>query len=193
MNTPSELEIWRAAWKTSPAERSIKSLDLHLEYRRQERRLRIRYIFNAVFAVLLICLAAVDLHSHHRLEVLIWALVVWITTLGATAFNIWNWRTLWKAADKSVLDYASTFEKQCLASLRAVWFTYSFLAVQLAIAVPWLTLDFWRHELAAVPYMLSMGFLAVLSIAFIVSCRRMRSRALLDLKQIEEFRRDLEA
>lgn len=191
MNTPSELEVWRAVWKTPSAEKSVKPFDLHSSYRRQERRLRIRYVSNAIFAVVLICLAALVLRSNPRLEVLIWALVVWITTLGATAFNVWNWRILWRAADQSVLDYAGAFRKQCLASLRTVRFGYSFLALQLAITVPWLTLDL-RHGLPLGRYAFSMGFLALFSVAFVLSFRKTRSRALLDLKQIEEFRRELE-
>jgi len=189
--TPSELEAWRAAWKTPPAEKSVKTFDVRSSYRQQERRLRIRYVSNAIFAVALICLAAVVLRGNPRLEVLIWALVVWITTLGATAFNVWNWRILWRAADQSVLDYAAAFEKQCRASLRAVRFGYFFLAVQLAITVPWLTLDL-RHGLPLGRYAFSMGFLAVFSAAFIVSFRKARSRTLLDLSHIKEFRHGLE-
>ena len=191
MNTPSELEVWRAAWKTPPAEKSAKPFDLRSEYKRRERRLRIRYVFNSIFAVMLICLAAVVLHGNPRLEVLIWALVVWITTLGATAFHLWNWRMLWNAAGHSVLDYANVFENQCRASLRAVRFGYFFLVVQLAITVPWLTLDL-RHGLPIGRYAFSIGFLVVFSGAFVLSFRKTRSRALLDLKQIEEFRRELE-
>ena len=48
-----------------------------------------------------------------------------------------------KVAGRSVRDYADIYERRSLATLRAMRFGYWFLALQLTIAVPCLTVDFF--------------------------------------------------
>jgi hypothetical protein len=96
---------------------------------------------------------------------------------------------LWKTAGESVLDYADVYEKRCIATLRSVRFGYAFLALQLAIAVPWLTWDFTRREISPARYAFSMGVLAALTVAFMGWFRRSRRRAVRELIEVTEFRR----
>jgi hypothetical protein len=191
MNSESELDRWRSAWTTGAHVEVAAPFDLSAAHRRQERRLRIHYILNVVVAIVLIVFAALVLRRNPRAEVLAWAVVVWLTTLGSTAFYVWNWRALWRTTAKSVLDYADMCETRCTATLRAVHFGYAFLALQFAIAAPWLTWDFAHRQILAVRYAFCLALLGTLTVAFIIWFRRSRQRALLELTQIKEFRRAL--
>jgi len=191
MNSESELDRWRSAWTSGVRAEVPAPFDLTAAHRRQERRLRIHYILNMVVAVALIVFAALVLRCNPRAEVLVWAVVVWLTTLGSTAFYIWNWRALWRTAAKSVRDYADVCETRCIATLRAVRFGYAFLALQFAIAAPWLTWDFARGQIFAARYAFCLVLLGTLTVGFIVWFRRSLQRALLELTQIKEFLRAL--
>jgi hypothetical protein len=191
MNSESELDRWRSAW-TSGAQMEVPApFDLTAAHRRQESRLRIHYVLNIVVAVALIAFASLVFRGNPRAEVLLWAVVVWLTTLGSTVFYVWNWRALWRTATKSVLDYADVCETRCIATLRAVRFGNAFLALQFAIAAPWLTWDFAHRQILAGRYAFCLALLGTLTVAFIISFRRSRQRALLELTQIKEFRRAL--
>jgi hypothetical protein len=189
VNTESEIKMWRAAWKEAPTE-TVEAYDFHSEHNRQQRWLRVRHIFGLVFAALLIGYAAYVLHNDFRAEVLAWAVVVWITTLLVTAFSVWNWRGLWSASALSVQEYVDAYERRNLAMLRAIRFGYWFLALQLSITVPWLTIDFLRHQTSVRQYAMSMGFLCVFSAAFVAWFRHSRLKASRELKQVEVFRQD---
>jgi len=91
-------------------------------------------------------------------------LVVWITTAGATAFPIWNWRTLWDTSGQAVLGYAASQQCQCHAVLRAVRFGYAFPAIQDAISIPWLTWDFLRGNLPLGSFIASLLSIAALTV-----------------------------
>ena len=82
-------------------------------------------------------------------------------------------------------------ETRCIATLRAVRFGYAFLALQFAIAAPWLTWDFARRQIFAARYAFCLVLLGTLTVAFIIWFRRSRQRVLLELTQIKEFRRAL--
>jgi hypothetical protein len=191
VNTESELEVWRTAWKKpAPAEaQSVHSF--RAQHHRQQRRLRLRYSFSLAFAVILVAYAAIVLHNDFRAEVFAWALVVWITTLGATGFSVWNSSGLWKESASSVCEYADVYEKRSLATLRAMRFGFWFLALQLSIAVPWLTWDFVRHQSSLQRYATGLGLLALISISFAAWFRRSRRSALRELELVGGFRRGL--
>jgi hypothetical protein len=188
VNTESELELWRRAWRASAAGEPAPAFDFRAEHRRQEWRLRAHYIFGICFAVFLTGYAAFVLRRDFRAEVLAWAVVVWLTTAAATAFSVWNWRGLWGASSRSVLEYADIYEKRSLATIRAMRFGYYFLWTQLAIAAPWITWDFLRHEMSAIRYAIGMAMLGLLTIWFMVWSTVSRRRALSELTRVEDFR-----
>jgi hypothetical protein len=190
MNPESEFDQWRRAWTERQVDSPAAS-GLAATHRRQERRLRIRYVLNLLAAAILILFAALVLRGNFRAETIAWASVVWLTTLGSTAFYVWNWRSLWRTAGKSVRDHADVCEARCLDTLRAVRFGYGFLAVQFAIAAPWLTWDFWRGEITAGRYGLRIGLLVALSAVFILWFRASRRDTVEELTRIREFRREL--
>ena len=186
-----ELEAWRAAWRTPGPTEAPSGFDMQCAQHRQERRLRRNYLLNLAAAVLLIALAGWVLSSNFNYEALVWSIVVVLTTAGATAFQVWNWRTLWRTAARSVTDYADLYEQRCRATLRMVRFGYGLLALQLTIATPWLTWDFARHEISAARFALAMTVLALLAVGFLAQFRKTRRQTLQELAKVEDFRREL--
>ena len=192
MNTNAELEVWRDAWK-DPAQTAAtqQAFDLRRETHRQERYLRIRYVLAFVWAAAFLIFSVVAVRN--GLQRIPWALVVWITTFIAMGFSIWNWRTLWNATSASTSEFADLYAKRCMAKLRAVRFGYWFLAMQLAIAVPWLSWDFYRGgdngQFGIRSYVITMLVLACITAIFIFSFTRTRRATLRELEQLRDFQK----
>ena len=193
MNPEKELENWREAWRTPAQTVSPAGFDVKRAHRGQERRLRRSYVQNLATAIALFTLVVWVLRTNFSAEAVVWASVVVLTTAGATTFQVWNWRILWRTAARSVSDYANVYEERCLAELRMVRFGYGLLALQTSITVPWLTWDFLRGEIPAVRFAISMGLLALLIAGFLIYFRFSRRRALRELAQVAEFRRELQS
>jgi hypothetical protein len=70
-------------------------------------------------------------------------------------------------------------------------FGYWLLALQVAIAAPWLTWDFGRHQMSTTRYAVGLEVLALLVVAFVAWFARTRRRPLKKIIQIEEFRSSL--
>jgi hypothetical protein len=181
-----ELDALRAAWTAPAGEESSGAFPIGRH--RRERGLRVRYVVELVSGAALIWFAVAFLRRHFDVETLLWAAVVCMASLGATAFQVWNWRGLWKNSGRSVTEYAEAYERRCQAMLRAVRFGYRFLALQLAISAPWLTFDFLRGAITPGRYALAMGLLALLTAGFLVSFRISRSRAEKELAEVRDFR-----
>jgi hypothetical protein len=194
MNPEPELDAWRKAWRT-PAQIGCPTagFDVRRAHSRQERRLRRDYLLSLTTAIGLVALVVWVLRTSFSAEAVVWAAVVVLTTAGATAFQVWNWRTLWKTAARSVSDYANLYEHRCLAELRAVRFGYGLLALQTSITAPWLTWDFARGEIPAVRFAIGMGLLALLIAGFIIYFRMSRRRAVRELAQVTEFRQEMQS
>jgi hypothetical protein len=191
MNQEPELELWRSAWTSASASPPSRPFDLRTAHSRQQRRLRIGYALNLLAAVALVLFAAFILRRHFSFEALVWAIVIWITTLGATAFSVWNWRVLWHSSSQPVLDYAAAYHRQCAAIVRASRFGYAFLIVQISIAAPWLTWDFVRGDISPERYLMALLTLAILALGFLAWFALSRRRALRQLSRIAEFQNDL--
>ena len=69
-------------------------------------------------------------------------------------------------------------------SVRAARFGMGFLAVQIAIAAPWLTWDYLRHRLTGMVFAESIILLALLSLGFWLLFTRYRRIALEELKEL---------
>ena len=190
MSGHTELETWQLAWKSPATTEPAPAADIVKAALRQERRLRLEHIFSLAFAAVLTALPFAVLYYQLRAETIAWSIVVWITTIGATSFSIWNWRGLWKASTRASQEYAAAYRKRALARLQAVRFGYAFLALQLAIATPWLTWDFYRGAASGPRYAFSMVLLAALTVAFILRFRQAARQSRSELQQIDEFERD---
>jgi hypothetical protein len=189
MSQEPELDAMRAAW-AAPARQTESAGDRSTSPARL-RGFRIRSVCELAFGVVVIAFALAFAGAHRDFETILWAAVVCVTTVAAGAYQIWNWRGSWKSAGKSVADYSDLYERRCRAMMRAARFGLRFLALQLAIAVPWLTLDVVRGQMSVRRYALAMGILTLLVAVFVFSFRRMRRRAGYELEGVEAFRRRL--
>jgi hypothetical protein len=180
----SELDRWRTEWAAQPPARNTSTAEVRAAAIRQQRRLRASYLSSLLAAMLLLSFSAVAIRREPSLESWLWAATVWITTLLATAFSIWNWRGLWKANVRSVADFARAYEARSLAMLRGVRFGYAFLALQSVISFPWLAWDLVTRQITPARFAISLSILVCLVAGFAVWFRASRRRALGELEQV---------
>ena len=116
--------------------------------------------------------------------------IVWVLTISASAFSIWNWQALWRASAQSVAGYMALYRARAQATLRAVKFGWAFLVFQLLIVVPWLTYDLLQHRMPQVRYGFAMLLLALLSFIYVRVFLRQRRKALEEIQLVDgEFAR----
>lgn len=187
MNSNSDLEIWRIAWKSPAAAETARPFNVRQEGHRQERNLRIMHIMELGLAVILIAFVGFFLQHNFSAEVLIWAIVVWTTTLAATAFSVWNWRLLWRTTSQSIAEYITIYQRRSLATLRAVRFGLWLLVIQILIVVPWFTWDLYRGAMSIPRFWVGMGLLVLIATGLLVMLLRFRKNALLELAQVRQF------
>lgn len=182
-NYDAEIESWRAQWHKqgyapgTPGELRRKAVA-------QQKSLRIRHVLELFSGLVLLGFSSVFVWKNPSPETCLWAAIVWLGTLVAFAFSILNWKSLWAANLKCVSEFTEHYRQRCVAQLRAARFGLWFLAIQLAISVPWLTLDYLRKELTGRTFGTSILILALLTAGFIAFFRHMRRRALLELDRL---------
>lgn len=150
------------------------------------------HVLEFMWALFLLGFAVMAARYYQTAEMFVWALVIWITTLAAAGYSFWNWRSLWGAERKSASEYVRTYENCCLAGLRQIRFGYYFLAVQLAIVVPWISWKFFRREGAdhfgVAAYAISMGSVAAMTAVYLFWFFRSRRKRLLELEQLRRYK-----
>lgn len=187
-NHDSEIAAWRAEWMSQAQAAAGAAATTAADFRRravrQQRSLRARHLAELVAALIFLAFSAVVAQRNPAGETYLWAAVVWMATLVAAAFSLWNWHILWNADVKSVSEFTSAYQSRCLAGVRAVRFGQWFLVIQIAISTPWLTLDYFRNRLSAGGFVLSIVLLALFSAAFAVMFRRYRRQITLELNEL---------
>ncbi len=192
-----ELKDWQAEWQ-SAAETARPALpfDIRQHAARAGRRLTIRYAAGCFWAVALLGFSTVYAIRHPTLQWLLWAAAVWIATLVAVGFMIWNGRGLWTAAGQSNAAYVELSRKRCLAELRMIRFGYALLSAELVVVVPWLTWSFFsqRHLPGFDPASHLTGFavLLALTVGYLVWFTIYRRRKLRELQLLADFQRSVD-
>jgi hypothetical protein len=191
-----ELRDWQATWQSSAAaERRTPPFDIRNHAARAGRRLTVRYASGGLFALALLVFSAVYAQRHPTLQWLLWAAAVWIATLVAVGFMIWNGRGLWTAADRSSAAYVELSRKRCMAELRAVRFGYALLSAELVVAIPWLLWDFFSKrslpgfDLAS--RLSGFAVLLALTVGYLVWFTLYRRRKLRELALLADFERSV--
>jgi hypothetical protein len=196
MNTDAELENWRELWHL-PSEtlEQLDQFDVRTAVKLKVLRLKVFHTLEYAWALFLLGFSFKVAWNVNTTEMYVWAVVIWASTLGATAYSIWNWRSLWRAEQKSASEYVRTYQRHCVAGLRQVRFGYYFLAVSLAITVPWLSWKFFRSgpgkDLSLSAYLVSMGVIAGLTVAYLLWFRRSRRNRLRELEQLMQYEKIL--
>jgi cation transport ATPase len=183
-----EMNRWRDQWLAQSTAPPKALSEIRNAAVRQQRRLRASQIGALLTGAGLLVFGGVMASIHPSLETWLWAAAVWITTLAATAFSLWNWQGLWKANVQSVADFERDYETRCLACLRAARFGMAFLVVQTAIAFPWLVWDYVTTQMAGSRFAAASALLACLVTALALHFRRYRRRAQRELEQLRATR-----
>jgi len=197
-----QFELYRLHQKDFPALAAATCphcsgiLDIRREVRRNEFRLRALHVLEFAWALFLLAFSYVVAQRYPSRGMLLWALVIWVLTLLAAGYSLWNWRLLWTAEIRSAREYAQTYEKYCVAGLRHIRFGYCLLAVNLAIAIPWISWKFFRSgrtgHFGIVAYMISIGLIAGLTAGYLFWFSRSRRNRLRELEQLRHYRKSLE-
>ena len=191
-----ELKDWQAAWQ-APAEstRHAPAFDIRHHAARAGRRLTFRYAAGCLWALALLAFSVVYALWHPTLQWFLWAAAVWIATLVAVGFMIWNGRGLWTAADRSTAAYVELSRKRCQAELRMIRFGYALLSAELAVVIPWLLWNFFskrglpRFDPAS--HLTGFAVLLALTVGYLVWFTVYRRRKLRELALLADFERSV--
>ena len=184
MSADPEIDAWRAEWVRLASGAHDSPVDARSGAVRQQFRLRAWHVLELSSAVAFLAFSAALFWRHPTPETCLWVAIVWASTLIATKFSVWNWHILWQADVKSVAEYASAYEKRCLATLRAVRFSLWFLAVLLTISVPWLLLDFARGRILYGGLLSRFAILGCWILGLWLLAKRQRRIALIELEEV---------
>ena len=183
-NPDGEIESWRVAWTASAEVASSAPAEFRRKAVQRQRSLRMQHIAELTMAIVFLVFSAIVVSRSPGVEAYVWAAVVWAGTIVATAFSLWNWRSLWTADLKSVAEFTEHYRKRCLAGLRAVRFGRAFLVVQIAITVPWLTADYLRRQMSGTSFALAMLFLSLFTAGFVLFFAHVQRRNSRELKEL---------
>jgi len=192
MNTDHELAQWRASWQAEEtASASGAAVDVRRIVATQRRRMAASHIFGTIFAAALLIFSGVMAYRDSSTERLAWAAVIWTLTLVATGFLIRNWRGLWTEDDNSSSAFLALARQRCHASLRAVRFGYWLVAIELVIALPWLSWDYlaFKRPRGADPSgtLTALGATILLAAIYWTFFAFQRRRKLREMHRLEEL------
>jgi hypothetical protein len=191
-----ELKDWQAAWQ-APAETTPQGppFDIRRHAARASRRLYLRYASGCFFGLVFLVFSARYALQRPTLQWLLWAAAVWIATLVAVGFSIWNGRGLWTADGQSNTAYLELSRKRCLAELRMIRFGYALLSAELIVVTPWLLWSFFSQRGSAgfdpASHLSGFAVLLVLTVAYLIWFRIYRSRKLRELALLADFERSV--
>ena len=191
-----ELKGWQATWQSSAeTKRRTPPFDIRRHAARAGRRLTFRYAAGCIWALALLLFSAVYAKLHPTLQWFLWAAAVWIATLIAVGFMIWNGRGLWTAADRSNAAYVELSRKRCLAELRMIRFGYALLAAELAVVTPWLLWNFFSKRgspgFDPASHLTAFAVLLALTVGYLIWFTVYRRRKLRELERLADFQRSV--
>jgi len=167
MNFDPEMEIWQKGWKEGAAPVPTDAGTLHQLAVKQESRLRAKHVGELVAAVVFLVGSFSFAMYDRSTEMVIWAIYVWIATILATTYSVWNWQSLWKSSTNSVSDYVSLYRARSNATLRACKFGLGFLVVQICISTFWFTFDLVQQRMTIARYVFGIAILILFSCFFL--------------------------
>lgn len=188
MNADFEFNDWRAEWQSQAEPVPPNTASVRRNALKQQWRLRAAHVLELFSGVFFLVFSAAFAWRMHNLESVLWAAIVWLTTLIASAFSVWNWSALWKHDVRSIAEFSEVYEKRCRAKIRASRFGRGFVIVQALITGPWLSWDYYRGEFSTFRFGVAMLIWALLSIGFWVGFSRYRRSTLRELQALQATR-----
>jgi hypothetical protein len=184
MSLDPELRAWQEGWKAGSKPVAGDTADIRAEAARQESRLRLRFAAESVVALLLLIGSFVVAWIDRRAEMIFWAGYVWVATLMASAFSVWNWQTLWKASATSVSDFTALYRSRAFASIRAATTGIWLLGVQVGVVIVWFATDLAGRRIRVSKFAEAMALLVLLTLLIGFGLIRLRAKAMQELRRI---------
>jgi hypothetical protein len=178
MNFDPEMELWRKEWSSTNDSPVVSLPDQVLVAAlRCQRRSHLTLAANIGFAIILLAGSLVVAKRIHSLEMVLWAVCVWMTTLVASHLSLEGWRRSRMTTMESVTDYARFHRKRAVADLWRVRTGVFFLCVQATIAAVWLTADLLRMRIHLLHFGVAIAVLLGISSLWAYVFLQMRKRA----------------
>jgi len=186
MNMDIELAEWRTDWLAGEvSETAMLRPELQRLVDRKRRRMALALFAELLFGAGMLAFSAWFASLRPTLEWILWAAVIWAGTFFASGFRIWNRAGTWTALQQSNAAFLDLSRRRCLRELQAIHIGRWFLAVQLAIVAPWLSLDFAIHRLPLGPYLFGIAITILLAAAWLSWFGAKERGVLRDLKNLE--------
>jgi len=168
MTLDPEMELWRKEW-SSANDGGVMSIpgEILASVKRHRRRAHLILAANVIFGILLLAASLITAKRMHTLEMDLWAVCIWMTTLVATFIELEGWQRSSVTNMESVADYTLFRRKIAFADQWKVRAGVAFLAVQLTITCAWLTIDFLRGRIPLIRFEAVTVLLFLFSAAWI--------------------------
>jgi len=188
VNMDLELAAWRTDWAAhSPADAAMLRLDLRRLVERERRNMALGLCGQLLVGAVLLVFSAWFVSTRPTLEWILWAAVIWVGTLFAAGFAVWNKAGTWKALSQSNAAFLDLSRRRYLRELRAIRLGRWFLAVQLAIVTAWLSWDYAIRRLPMGPYFFGGAVTILLAVAYLEWFALRERRCLLDLGRLDQL------
>jgi len=183
-----ELAAWRTDWLApQPADAALLRVDLRRLVQRKRRNMALALAAQLLFGIALLAFSAWFASQRPTLEWILWAAVIWMGAFCGAGFGIWNQAGTWRALSQSNAAFLELSRERSRREVRAIGWGRWFLAVQLLIVMPWLTLDFALHRLPMGNYLVGCALTILLAVVYLqwFTLRERRTRR--DLARLDDF------
>ncbi|HUI77023.1 MAG TPA: hypothetical protein VLY24_03880 [Bryobacteraceae bacterium] len=185
MNLDQELAEWRQDWLAQ--EPSAGHFEIRRIVDRQRRRMALSLAWRLLWTLILLAFSVWWVWQRWTLEWIVWAAVIWMSTLVTTAFVIWNSAGTWTSLDQSTAGFVELARRRCLAVLREIRYGRWMVAVSMAIVVPWLTWDFAIRFPSLKALLLGDGLAVGFAGIYLIGFAVWRRRKLKELEELDRF------
>lgn len=190
--TPVNMDLELAAWRTDwlapqPSDTALLRVDLRRLVQRKRRSMALALAAQLLFGVALLAFSAWFASRRPTLEWILWAAVIWLGAFFAAGFGIRNHAGTWRALSQSNAAFLELSRERCRRELRAIGWGRWFLAVQLLIVMPWLTLDFALHRLPMSNYLFGCALTILMAAAYLQWFTYRERRTRRDLARLDDF------
>ena len=184
MNDANELDALQAAWREQcPAQ---SPADLRKLVDRQTLLIRLQTALEVVISATFMGVSLWLAIAMPGAEFLVLAIAVWIITLTAMIYSLWNRAGTWQPAALDTHEFLRLSLRRCRAGLRAVKFGLWLLLAQVLLLAAWHTWYWSSHSpVPGIQDWLLALCLPVLVLVVLLVLRSSRRRELNRLESIE--------
>lgn len=185
-NDPKELELLTTAWK---AEKAVLPVDFARMVKQRGMWIRVHTVTVLVTAALFLggsLWAAIHVKS---VEFLVFAIGVWMLTLGTMIFQLQNGNSLGTPERHTTEEFIGVSLRRCRSRLGGIRFGLRLLLVEVLFLALWHAW-YWSSRTQGPPVSVWL-WAAALPLAFLLGLLYLRSRGLKELAGLERIQREL--